>query len=123
MAPKENPAVEAGPALTNTKVRDHVFLEQMLGDDYFPKHLVKKGQRLLLELAANIERERPKGEAVYALTHATTEAFNELQQEFDAAESEIETAARENIGADIEFLLETYGYEVDVEAAIAPREW
>ena len=95
----------------------------MLGDSYFPKHLVQKGQALLVALAAKIEAKGPRGEAVYALTHATTEAFNDLQEEFHEADSEIETAAREAIAGDIGFILETLGYEVDLEEAIAPRDW
>src|SRR5262245_43843180 len=61
----------------------------------------------------------PTGEApedpVYALTQATTEAFNELNEEFFQAGSEIETAAREAIGGDIDFILKAYGYDVDIE--------
>jgi hypothetical protein len=48
---KKKPAVNAEVRLTNAKVRKHVFLEEMLGDSYFPKHLVKKGQQLLVALA------------------------------------------------------------------------
>jgi hypothetical protein len=109
--------------IQNEKVRDHVLLEPMLADSYFPKYLVAKGQDLLRQLAERIEREAPKGEAVYILTRATTEAFNELQGEFWQADSEIETAAREAIAADVEFILKAYGYEVDIEEAIGNRDW
>jgi hypothetical protein len=99
------------------------MLADMVKDSYFPPHLVAKGQQLLLDLAARIEAERPVGEAVFALTHATTRAFNDLQSEFDEAESELETASREAIAGDIQFILTSYGYSVDLEEAIAPREW
>ncbi len=36
---------------------------------------------------ARVADERPVGEAVFILTHATTESFNALQAEFDAAGS------------------------------------
>ena len=107
----------------NEKVRQRTLLEPMLRDGYFPNHLVKKAQRLLLELAARIEQEAPQGEAVYALTHATTKSFNQLQEEFFEANSEIETVAREAIAAEFRFILEAYGYDVDIETAIAPRDW
>ena len=110
-------------AIQNEKVREYTFLQPMLADTYFPKHLVAKGQDLLCQLAERIEREAPEGEAVYGLTRAATEAFNELQDEFWEAGSEIETAAREAIGADVEFILKAYGYDVDIEEAIGNRDW
>jgi hypothetical protein len=109
--------------IQNEKVREHTFLQPMLTDSYFPKHLVGKGQDILRQLAERIEREAPEGEAVYALTRATTQTFNELQEEFSQAGSEIETAAREAIGGDVEFILAAYGYDVDIEEAIENRDW
>ena len=109
--------------ILNDRVSKHTFLQPMLADPYFPKHLVAKGQELLRQLAERIEREAPKGEAVYALTQATAEAFNQLQDEFLQAGSEIETAAREAIGGDVEFILHAYGYNVDIETAIGNRDW
>ena len=109
--------------IQNDKVRDHTFLRPMLEDTYFPKHLVAKGQDLLRQLAERIEREAPEGEAVYELTQVTTQAFNELNEEFGKAGSEIETAAREAIADDVEFILKAYGYDVDIEEAIGNRGW
>ncbi|MDI1477941.1 DUF5713 family protein [Polyangium sp. y55x31] len=109
--------------IKNEAVRQRKLLEPMIEDDYYPKHLVEKGQQLLVALAERVEKEAPKGTAVYALTHATTEAFNELQEEFFEEESEIETVAREAIAEDIGFILDAYGYEFDIEEAIAPRDW
>ena len=68
--------------IQNRQVRERTFLQTMLADSYFPKHLVGKGQDVLRELAERIEREAPEGEAVYGLTRATAQAFNELQEEF-----------------------------------------
>jgi hypothetical protein len=109
--------------IQNKKASEHTFLQPLLADTYFPKHLVGKGQALLHQLAERIEREAPEGEAVYELTRATAEAFNELQEEFLEAGSEIETVARDAIGSDVEFVLKAYGYDVDTENAIANRDW
>lgn len=110
--------------LTNERVRTYEFLAAMGSDDYFPKHLVDKGRGVLVELCQVIEREEPADvEGLYTHTHRATEAFNALQVEFEAADSELETVARENIGGDIAFIAEAYGYEADVEDLIAPREW
>jgi hypothetical protein len=109
--------------IQNEKVRAYTLLKPMLEDGYFPKHLVSKGQDLLRQLAERIERESPKGEAVYVLTAATAESFNQLQEEFEEAESEIETVAREAILRDVEFILGAYGYDFDIEEAMGDRDW
>ncbi|RRD48596.1 DUF5713 family protein [Arachnia propionica] len=108
------------PALT-----DHVFLADMVGDAYYPPHLVTKGQEILRELCVEIETTPPADLAgLYALTHAATERFNDLAEEFDEADSEIETVARESIGADMRFIAETYGFDdADGEELISPRDW
>lgn len=110
--------------LTNTATRDHAFLAGMYADDYFPKHLVDQCKAVLVDLCHRIEAKQPKDlSALYALTHAATERLNHLQAEFEANGSELETGAREAIGADFAFIAEAYGFEADVEELIAPREW
>lgn len=110
--------------IENASIRAYQFLQEMFEDSYFPKPLVEKGKAIMLRLCEDIEREKPDTDAaIYALTHAATERFNDLEQEFVDAGSEIETAARENIAHDIAFILQTYGFELDIEEAIAPREW
>lgn len=111
--------------LTNEQVRSHRFLQCMDGDEYFPPHLVDKGKQILIRLSQRIEQQRPAdNESLYRLTHAATDEFNVLAEEFYEAESEIETAARECIGADFYFIAEAYGFQdADVEELIATREW
>jgi len=111
--------------LKNAEAREHRFLADMFADRYFPRHLVEKGAGILVGLCAQFEAEKPTTpDAVYALTHAATEAFNALQEDFFEAESEIETAAREAIAGDVGFILSCYGHGgLDVEEAIAPRDW
>lgn len=110
-------------AITNPAVRDRAFLQELFDDPYFPDPLVEKGKQILLRLCARIEAERPVGDAVLALTQATAEEFNQLDEELHEHDSEIETAARDCIATDIEFILQSYGYQVDLEAAIATRDW
>ncbi|TQV68196.1 hypothetical protein FKG94_24075 [Exilibacterium tricleocarpae] len=110
--------------VANEKISSYKFLDEMYRDGYFPNNLVDKGRGILLELCLEIEKKRPVSPAeVYKLTHTATEKFNRLALEFEAQGSEIETAARENIGMDIEFILKAYGYDLDLEEAIAPRNW
>jgi len=112
-------------AITNDKLSDHKFLADMYSDGYFPDFLVDKGKAILVHLCEQIESDKPADlDALYKLTHAATDAFNELQEEFHANESEIETAARDCIGMDFEFIVKAYGYDdADVEELIATRDW
>lgn len=111
-------------AITNEQLADYSFLAEMYRDTYFPNFLVDKGRQILIRLCEKIESQKPAGtEAVLELTHAATEEFNQLQEEFEDTESEIETAARDCIATDFESILAAYGYDVDLEDAIAPRDW
>lgn len=111
--------------VTNPHVSEHVFLEAMYRDGYFPDPLVDKGRAILLALCERIESDRPADlAALYALTNAATEQFNALQEEFWQAGSELETAARECIGEDFWFVARAYGFdEADAEELIAERDW
>ncbi|MFE7232439.1 DUF5713 family protein [Streptomyces sp. NPDC057596] len=87
--------------ITNQQVAGHAFLRQLYADPYFPDHVVDKGRAILLRLCERVESEQPTDlVALYALTEAATEEFNLLEAEFEAAGSEIETVAREEIAED-----------------------
>ena len=110
--------------ITNPKLQNYAFLKEMYDDGYFPDFLVDKGKAILTHLCEQMESEKPTdAEGVYRLTHAATEAFNELQEEFYENDSEIETAARDCIGMDFDFIVKAYGFDLDVEEVIAPRDW
>ncbi|MEU9332773.1 DUF5713 family protein [Streptomyces sp. NPDC048290] len=101
------------------------FLALLYGDTYFPQNLVDKGRDILVRLCERIETEPPADlDAFYTLTHAATEEFNALQEEFWAAGSEIETMARDEIAKDFWFIAQTYGFEgADLEEVVGPRDW
>ncbi|MFF0484519.1 DUF5713 family protein [Streptomyces sp. NPDC004435] len=111
--------------ITNAKVGEYAFLRELYEDGYFPDHVVDKGREILLRLCERIETDRPADlPALYVLTHAATEEFNALEAEFEAAGSEIETTAREQIGEDFRFVAGAYGFaDADHEELIATREW
>jgi hypothetical protein len=110
--------------LKNESVRSYFFLESMYKDSYFPSKLVDKGKAILLGLCFKIEQEQPKSlDELYELTHAATDKFNDLQEDFEEADSEIETGAREAIAEDFAFVAKAYGFEADREELIATREW
>ncbi|MFI1418712.1 DUF5713 family protein [Streptomyces sp. NPDC020731] len=111
--------------ISNERVTAHPFLSALYRDDYYPDHVVDRGRAVLLALCERIEAERPADlAALYALTHAATEEFNDLEAEFEAAGSEIETVARDEMGGEFRFVARAYGFDdADVEELIAPRDW
>lgn len=52
-----------------------------------------------------------------------TLAINDLQEEFEENDSEIETAARDSIGETVDYILRWFDIYIDVEDAIAKRDW
>lgn len=111
--------------LENPTMAGYEFLAEMYADDYFPDALVAKGEAILRELCERIEAERPADlPALYALSHEATVRFNDLQDEFGDAGSEIETTARESIAMGFGAIADAYGFtDADLEELIAPREW
>ncbi|MFE7445562.1 DUF5713 family protein [Streptomyces chartreusis] len=112
-------------SISNEQVIAHPFLKALYRDDYYPDAVVDRGRGILLRLCERIEAERPAGLAeLYLLTHAATDEFNALQDEFWAADSEIETVAREEIAEDFWFVAGAYGFaDADSEELIATRDW
>jgi hypothetical protein len=111
--------------VSNQQVTAHPFLKGLYRSDYYPDHVVDRGRDILLRLCERIEAERPADlSALYVLTHAATDEFNDLQDAFEEAGSEIETVAREEIAEDFWFVARAYGFaEADFEELIATRDW
>ncbi len=110
--------------LNNEVLKAYSFLKCMYDDAYFPKHLVDKGKDILVDLCFQIETKQPKSlDALYELSHAATDKFNDLEEEFDNNDSEIETGARECIGLNFYFVATAYGFDADMEELIATRNW
>ncbi|MFC8074032.1 DUF5713 family protein [Streptomyces sp. NPDC057307] len=112
-------------SMTNQQVAGYGFLRALYADTYFPDHLLDKGREILLRLCGRIEAERPVDlAALYVLTAGATEEFNQLQEEFWAAGSEIETVARDEIATDFGFIADAYGFaDADLEELVAERDW
>ncbi|MYR57337.1 hypothetical protein GTY54_14235 [Streptomyces sp. SID625] len=111
--------------VTDQRVLDHAFLKNLYRGDYYPDPVVDLGRAVLVRLCERIEAERPADlAALYALTHAATEEFNGLQDDFAAVGSGIETVAREETAEDFWFVAQAYGFtDADAEELIAPRDW
>jgi len=110
--------------LKNSITKKYVFLDCMYQDSYFPEFLVDKCRNILLKLCYDIETNKPKNtDELYKLTHSSTIELNNLQDEFFAYNSEIETGARECLAINFEFIADSYGFESDIEELIATRKW
>ena len=82
--------------VTNKSINPYNYLDEMYQDNYFPDHLVDKCKDVLIRMCEKIEETNPKTlDELYVITHASTEEFNDLEEEFNENDSEIETAARE----------------------------
>ena len=111
--------------ITNDDINSRQFLTEMYRDSYFPNFMVDKVKAILTGLCEKIEEKKPQNpEELLLLTHTATEMINDLQEEFEENGSEIETAAREAIADDFDFIVKTYGFDqVDIEDVIEPRDW
>jgi hypothetical protein len=111
--------------LSNEKIKNYSFLEEMYEDGYFPNNCVDMGKEILVDLCRQIENTAPNSlEELYKLTHSATEKFNDLVDVFDEHDSEIETVARDCIGTDFSFIAAAYGFaEADGEELISGRDW
>ncbi len=74
---------------------DYEMLKDMYQDGYFPDFLVDKIKCLLQEMVAFLE----------------------------TGEKEVQTAARESIGETVEYILNWFDIDMDVEDAIGQRDW
>jgi hypothetical protein len=112
-------------SITNQTILHHDFLRGMYNDGYFPNFLVDKIKEILLDVCQQIEQKKPKSDdELFSITHPAIEMINNLEEEFEENDSELETEAREVMGADFDFIVTTYGFkDVDIEDVIAPRDW
>ncbi|MFJ9151239.1 DUF5713 family protein [Streptomyces sp. NPDC102270] len=103
------------------RVTAHSFLDALYRDGYYADRAVDRGKEILLRLCERIEADRPADlAALYVLTQAATEEFNDLQDD----DFDIETVAREEVAEEFWFIARTYGFEdADVEELIGTRDW
>ena len=110
--------------ITNDKLKNYPFLEDLYDDDFFPTFFVDKGKAILVRLCEAIEAEKPAdNDSLLRLTHAATNEFNALDEELAENDSEIETIAREVIAENFEIIVKAYGFDIDIEDVIGTREW
>lgn len=95
----------------------------MYQDGYFPDFLVDKVKDLLQDIIGLLETGERNLEKIQIRFDEITLAINELKEEFEDHDSEIETGARESIGETVEYILNWFDIDLDVENAIRERDW
>ena len=102
---------------------DYQPLYEMYDDDYYPNFLVNKIKAELNKVEAVLAGGEKDTAIIQQHFDTMTQAINDLEDEFDENDSEIETVARESIGEAVDYLLQKYRIDIDVEEALREREW
>ena len=102
---------------------EYKLLAEMYQDEYFPDFLVDKVKAELQGVIDLLESGEANTEVIQTKLDETVCAINDLQDEFDANDSEIETVARDCIGQSVGYILEWFDIPIDVEDAIRERDW
>lgn len=99
------------------------LLADMYRDAYFPDFLVDKIKALLEDFIVYLEQGVPSTDAIQQKLDKMTMRLNDLQEEFEANDSEIETVARDSIAVSVEHILQRFHVDIDLETALRERDW
>lgn len=102
---------------------NYCLLADMYQDGYFPDFLVDKVRSQVQDVIGFLETRESDLNKIQEKFDEMTEAINELQEEFEENDSELETVARESIGETVEYILQWFDIDIDVEDAIGNRDW
>ena len=102
---------------------DYKLLEDMYEDGYFPDFLVDKLRDLIENVITFLETGEQDLQKIQEKFDEMTLAANNLEEEFEENGSELETAARESIGATVAYILQWFEINIGVEDAIRERDW
>ncbi len=102
---------------------DYKLLEDMYEDGYFPDFLVDKLRDLIENVITFLETGEQDLQKIQEKFDEMTLAANDLEEEFEENGIELETAARESIGATVAYILQWFEINIGVEDAIRERDW
>ena len=109
--------------MTKTLPPDFEWLTDMYNDPYYPPHLVDKIKMALEAVAEFLGNGDHTESEIQAVLDEATIQINELDEEFYEANSELETVARESIATTVQDMLLAFDVDIDIETALAQREW
>ena len=99
------------------------ILKDMYSDEYYPVKSVDKIKIEIQKVIVFLEEGQMDIKTAQEKLDKMTSAINELQDEFYDNDSEIETVARDSIGVTVEYVLNWFGIDIDIEDAIRERDW
>ncbi len=99
------------------------LLADMYADRSYPKKLTDKVKNHIKQTISALEQGQKDPAKVQKIFDKMTIAINRLEPEFEAAGSELETAARDCIATDVMYILDWFELDLDVEEALREREW
>ncbi|MCI8284960.1 MAG: hypothetical protein HFE90_06835 [Firmicutes bacterium] len=102
---------------------NYILLEEMFDDGYFPDFLVEKIKKLIESVIAVLENGETNIDIIQNELDKITLAINDLQEEFEENDSEIETVARDSIAVTIQYILQWFNVDIDIETAVRERDW
>ena len=101
-----------------------LYLQEMYRDDYFPNFLVDKIKSALEEVVEFLESGERDTVKIQEKLDAAVMKINEIAEEFYENDSEIETAARDDIARTVDHILTHFGFDdFDLEEALRERDW
>lgn len=103
--------------------QNYALLEAMYDDEFFPDFLVDKIKVLVQGVIGFLESGETDLEVIQEKLDEMTEEINSLQEEFEENDSELETVARDSIAETVEYVLNWFGVDIDIEDALGVREW
>lgn len=102
---------------------NYILLEDMVNDEYYPEFLVEKVKGVIISVIKFLESGETDLDIIQDKLNEMTLEINDLQEEFDENDSEIETIARDSIAVTIEYILDWFDINIDIETAIQERDW
>ena len=101
----------------------YLLLNEMYQDEYYPNFLVDKVKTELQKVIGLLESGESGIEVIQEKLDEAVHGINDLQEAFEENDSDIETVARECIGAAVTYILAWFDIPIDIEEAIRERDW
>jgi hypothetical protein len=101
----------------------YLLLDEMYQDEYYPDFLVDKVKNELQKVIDLLETGETGTEVIQEKLDEAVRGINDLQEAFEENDSDIETVARECIGAAVIYILAWFDIPIDIEEAIRERDW
>ena len=102
---------------------EYELLKDMYSDEYYPTKCVDKVKLAIQKVIDVLEEGQADQKVIQEKFDEMTSTINDLADEFEENDSELETVARDSIGVSVEYILDWFSIDMDVEDAIRERDW